>query len=253
MTTRLVPAFVIFALALTGCSGKKDGEKKDGDTGPKPLGKADFTMKSEEFGAEFKGAGAIDARKKYANKVVELTGTLNKIGLSPDRLPILYLQNAAGENLGVTCTTTSKEPWKKALPGQTVTVKGKESKLGTGAGLEECEIVEVKGDAKTMTANELQEEHAKDLDASIKKYDNKMLVVEGEVARIDVKDNYPEITLKTAKETPRIYLNFTEADRKRAKEFKVGQKVKAMGEYTKLNADKDSIGLFNTIIIDPAP
>ena len=68
-------------------------------------------------------------------------------------------------------------------------------------------------------------------------------MVEGEIAKVETnKFNLPEITLKTAKEKPGVYLHFTDTEGKRVKDLKAGQKVKALGEFSTLTVDKDSIG-----------
>src|SRR5262245_1509423 len=89
---------VFLGLALSlGCSGKKDGDKKDGDKEGPPSGKADFALKSTEFGTEFKGAGSQEARKKYLNKTVDLTGVFKKFSIGAE--PMMWLEGAKGELL----------------------------------------------------------------------------------------------------------------------------------------------------------
>ena len=196
-----------------------------------------------------------DARKKYQNKVVELTGTLVRIGLSPDRQPILWLERARGGTPGRSLHVGVEGALEEGLPGQTVTVKGKGSQSGLGAALAECEIVGTKDDApETLTADKLAEEHAKDLDATIKKYDQKMLTVEGEIAKVELnQSDHPEITLKTAKGSrrhlPELHRSGTQAGQ--------GSQGRAEGQgasaFTALNADKESIGLYDAITIEPPP
>jgi hypothetical protein len=88
------------ALLAVGCSGK--GTPTEGGTDkPKPLGKPEFTLTSVKFGEEFKGDSKQAARKKYENKVIELTGEVKSIALAPDRAAMLWLEGAKGELLGV--------------------------------------------------------------------------------------------------------------------------------------------------------
>src|SRR5205823_3980292 len=130
---------------------------------------------------------------------IDLTGVITSIALSPERDPMLWLEGGKGEPRGVQCMTRAREPWKQVLPGQTVKLRGKGPEFSLGAALIECDILDVTGDPPPMlTPDPLAAEHAKGPEATEKKYDKKQLVVEGEIAKIDINDlGLPKITLKT--------------------------------------------------------
>ena len=271
MRTLIAAALTLAVLLSVGCSGKEDDTKGDGKTGDgktadkrpkkdgdaaessgKPTGKADFSLTSQQFSEEFKKDRAA-AQKKYQSKTVDLTGVIKRFSEAPDRTALVWLEGAKGELLGVQCIARGRHPWRQALPGQTVTVRGKGAEFG-GAFLLDCVFFDAKGDPPpTLTPDQLVAEHAKDPAATEKKYKDKYLILEGKVAKVTAnKFDLAEVTLETAKKEPRIYLHFTNGpEGKRAKGLKAGQKIKALGQYSVLTVSKDAVGLFDSLVLEP--
>jgi hypothetical protein len=276
MTAKLAPTFLVFCLVLTGCSGKKDGDKKDADgsekekksddPGPKPPdkksddasskppGKPDFTLTSQEFSKQ---------RKKddtpFRNKSIELTGTMKYLSFRSNGEPYFALEGTSGDTVKPDPDDTIIFPadpavWKKALPGQTVTVRGK----WEFPYLQQSEVVSVKGEPPpTVTTDALAEDFAKDGDAADKKYKGKSLILDGEISKVGA-NNDEGITLKTSKASPRIVLTWDNDDwenlsKYREKSLKVGTKVKLVkGASFDLDAGKEQVIISFPTILEPA-
>jgi tRNA_anti-like len=222
------------ALFLSGCSGgasstpDKDaalGPSKDGKT---DLGKPAFTLASKEFVAEFiKDQKA--AQDKYKDKVVELTGKVVGFGANPDGVAFLTLEGPDPlKPDGAVCATTDSRPWKKAVPGQKVKIKGKVDSSTQGAHLRYCVVQSVSGEpAVRLTANALSREYATDIEAAKSKYRNKWIILSGEIEYI--RDG--GIVFKTPMHIPRIGAVFSPEDARRISSWKADDKVAVIGEF----------------------
>jgi hypothetical protein len=184
-----------------------------------------------------------------------LTGVVKDLG-GPNILGnyFLILSGAGGMVLGVECQVNEKEPWKKALPDQTVRLQGKYPEINPRPGLIDCEIVEVTGAGPpTLTADQLAKEYGTDPDGTTAKYDKKYLIVTGEIANVDFNEaKAASITLKTKEQVLRVFCNFTVFAKEQTSRLKPGQKIKVLGEYT-LNLDNKKVGLFFSILLEPLP
>ena len=141
-----------------------------------------FSLSSVEFSKEVK-ENEKSATEKYKGKVIELTGKVVGVGRNISKDAYLRLEGTKGEMLGVMVFTQEKTPWNKATPGQTVTVKGKFPEFAISASLAECQIMKVEGDrAALLTPDQLAKEYEEDKEATKKKYDEKFLILQGEIA-----------------------------------------------------------------------
>jgi hypothetical protein len=139
----------------------------------------DFTMTAADYAKETRNRETT--REKYSGKVFQLDGVVK----SYDRdiltgTPSISLVGTDMEP--VRCRTIDKEPWASVSPGQQVTIKGRTNFLSY-PGLIDCIIVK-KGDnpAIEITAEQLTQEYAAGVDATNQKYENKYLILTGEVA-----------------------------------------------------------------------
>lgn len=134
-----------------------------------------------------------EALAKYNGKVVEVTGQIVHFSLNTfdtTSLDSLYWFAAEGKTLGTAAIVRGTEGWKKLLPGQTATVRGK-CQSGT---VVVSEIVEVKGaSAPTLNVAELLEA-AKDPKKAtrIEKSFQKLVLVE---AKIEALNNANELKM----------------------------------------------------------
>jgi hypothetical protein len=258
-------------------SAKKDGEakdvtKKDGDdkdkkktetpkhVPPKPLEAKEKTeLTSVAYGEEYKKDPGVTI-EKYKNKFLHLTGRVLWVGRSSTGEPLVRLEGAKGDELGVACFTRDRTPWLSALPGQTVKMQGKGPQV-EGAGLFDCDALEVSGDPPpTMQADQLAAIYSKGAKAADEKYRGKPLIIEGEVQRVEPTEEFsPVIVVLKTKPGPKAYLRF-ETDSpasKRAAAFKPGQKVKVVGTYYSDNKNV-IVGIsylpgLDLLILEPTP
>jgi hypothetical protein len=229
-----------FLLALVvGCSGKTDGDNaadtsspggdKKGDGSKKPVVSRGAKVFADECGKDPKAA-----EEKYKGKLVELSGTVIEIGASEDGKPFVDLQGDSRERI-VRCLTQAKEPWALVIPGQQVKLHGKFE----GAGEKEIRlsdsiIVAPKSSpALNITAEKLAKEFKAAEEDTKGKYDGKYLIVEGEVVDKKADGSYKFLHLKGDADTPMI-CRFDKIDDASWEALKMGQRAKAVGQFSKL-------------------
>lgn len=168
-------------LIVCGC-GQKSNNQPDG----KPdVPEADIKVSAKQFADEFT-KDAATATQKYRKKTIELTSVVEGVGRDFKRRAQLSLKGTEKEPIG--CTTVDAIPWRKAHPGQTVTIRGKLPERLTvyPPELIDCHIVEVEGDRlPEMTADELAGEFKTNWDGAVKKYFQKYVIVKGDIVELD--------------------------------------------------------------------
>jgi Leucine-rich repeat (LRR) protein len=200
-----------------------------------------FSMTAEMFAAECKDRKA--ASDKYKGKVIELSGVVKSLdsNFSED----VYVSLAVDKDItGVMCYMATPEPWAKVVPGQKIKLKGKFPEDAFGAALVHCVFVDTgTNPAITMTAQQLAKEYAADKEAANKKYNEKYLILTGEV--VDRQFNSAgaaSMTLKVDGKV-RVKVSFTAFDKGAVKPIKVGQQLKVVGQYA-LNFDAEEVSLY---------
>jgi hypothetical protein len=170
------------------------------DSTKEPKSKADLFVSAEEFADELKHDLAA-AEKKYRGKIIEVAGIVRgfrwlapketsqygPIEETPDPPARSILELKTGDHLfGLQCITVDKEPWATVSRGEKVKVQGKWHAPGSSEypALAECTVVDA-GTFTTsvFTAAALVREYSADMDAFATKYDNKYLIVAGEVEK----------------------------------------------------------------------
>jgi hypothetical protein len=251
---------LLLVVLLAGCSGKKEStdDKKDGSKtsaentdkktteelvkttdkdGKPPIeqGATDLKVSGKAIRTEFRD-DREKALAKYRGKLIEVESPVLEVGASLTGESYLILAGPTEPlELKLQCYTIEKEPWSKVSPGQTVKLKGR---CGDVVGEElllqfrECAIVSVSGPgAIAVAAEKLVEEYAKDPAAAAKMYDDRYLLLTGEVDKVEVIDavNKPRIVLKTG---GKISLSCVaeESMLTQAKRLKPGQPVKLLGK-----------------------
>jgi hypothetical protein len=151
------------------------------------------------------------------------------------------------------CVTADRYPGKLVIPGQTVTVKGRAHPDFDGPNLLDTEIVKVEGPRPpSLTADALAAEFAKDHDATEKKYENKWVVVSGEIEKVELDERKAAtVVLKTSGKGPRVAARF-DADNRDNTALKVGQKIEVIGELNPLSVSKTQVKL-STSSLTAAP
>jgi hypothetical protein len=201
-----------------------------------------FSLTAKEFSDEYKKDKAA-AKEKYKDKVIELTGVVDSFG--KDGSGGAHVMLVAADVLDrVFCVTAEEEPWSVVVPGQKIKIKGKWPEFSVSPALIACVFVETGPYQPTvLTAEQLAKEYESDPEAATKKYGEKYLVLTGEIAAKEYNSaGAAGIVLKTDGKV-KVNCSFTAFDKESTKSWKVGQKVKVIGQYT-LNFGKEEVGLY---------
>jgi hypothetical protein len=163
--------------------------------------------------------------------VIQLNGTVLSVAADPYR-PIGIVPLEAGKNdvYGVRCYTVDKEPWWKVSPGSAVKLKGKMPEHGEPDDLFGCVFVETgPNPALTVTAEQLAGEQATNPEAAVTKYNEKWIILEGELLEKNGDKN--QLVVKGKGEV-KVLCSFGAAamDKERMNALEVGRKVKVFGQ-----------------------
>jgi Leucine-rich repeat (LRR) protein len=201
-----------------------------------------FSLTSEKFAEECKEQKT--ANEKFKGKVIELSGVVKTVGQNFSGDPYVALE-VGKDFTGVMCFTADAQPWAKVVPGQKIKLKGKWPQDPFGPSLHHCVFVDTgKSPAIILTAQELAKEYAADKDATGKKYADKYLIVTGEV--VDKEFNSvgaASVTLKVEGKV-KVKCSFTAFEKGMVKPIKIGQQLKAVGQYTLNFGDEEVVVYF---------
>lgn len=254
---------LLTAVAL-GC-GKDDSDKgttpppgtlpPPGPTGPGPTGpgtkpqmseaellaaKPDHTVTPAAWHAEFK-ADKEAAGKKYAGKVIELTGTVATVAENEDAgISFVHLK-VDKDIFGVRCATKDMALWEKVVDGCEVTVRGKLADGAIFAGeLLPAAVVKVdKNPSLSATAADLVKQFKADATKLGDSHNGKWVYVEGEfVSSGEVKNGGIYFVLKGDADCP-IKCHVPLDAEKRMKTLRPGQKLKVLGQFYAFKGDKE--------------
>jgi hypothetical protein len=189
---------------------------------------------------------------KYKDKVIEVTGVVVSFGKTFEGRDFINL-GSPGSTEGVQCFTKEKKPWRKAFPSQTARVKGKYHVMEVGSfGLLGAVIQSVKGKRPpTLTARKLAEEYAADSSGTEKKFNERYLILTGEVAKVEADGSAKRVTLKTGLKT-RVQCRFEDSQEEETKALKAGQKVKVFGQFYQdiFGEQKNTTGMNFCFLLD---
>jgi hypothetical protein len=236
----------VVILALVGCHGGDTGKPipttgTSSPGGPDMSKAPDVTMTAADYAAEFKKDKKA-AAEKYNGKIIQLTGTVDHFAknITGDVEMLLAVK---GDFVGVICFTTDKQPWNHATPGQSVQVKGAFPEITFSPALVHCVIVEASGTkAPTLTAEALGKEYDADAKAVEEKYKDKWLFLTGTVADKQEKDKAVRVFFKTDSKV-KVVASFTPTDKADADQIKVGDKVRVIGHFSELYAEKGEVAV----------
>jgi hypothetical protein len=198
--------------------------------------------------AETYAADRGEALHRYHDKVIELSGAITGMGRTIDRKAQLTLQGKPGTLLGVMCFTIDPEPWKKYTPGQNVKVVGRFTAKSGAAALIDCTVIDAgKSAVPTLTAAELTHEYGENREAAVKKYDEKYVVVSGEVLAKETNDaGAVQLDLK-GEDKSIVRCMFPASEKDEADAIQPGQKVSVLGEFT-LNLAPGQVKLYSCFL-----
>src|SRR5262249_35457580 len=151
----------------------------------------------------------------------------------------------------IKCFTADKNPWRRALPGQRIKLKGRVAKRdgADGGVLFGCVITDVSGaPPPTLTAEELGKQYAADRAGTSGKYNGKFMILTGETAKVTVRLGMESTVIFQTTGKLRVSAVFFGL-RSEARALKPGDKIKVLGECT-LNPSPDEVKLHSCILVN---
>lgn len=152
--------------------------------------KPDFSMDVKEWLAEWQDPKA--AEEKFNLKIIELSGEVESLRLlkrgDKDLVPCLFLKTGPKVSTRVMVLTQDKEPWARVSPGSKVKVKGTSDGQSVNL-MNPCVLVEVgPNPAVATTSANLAAAFAGNKDAAEEKYQDKTVILTGEIAQLEIID-----------------------------------------------------------------
>jgi hypothetical protein len=250
LVRRMAPALfcAAFPLLIVACGGRLGSQATSGNPATDPTGRPagnvpgdqpDAELTTTEYWLEFSKDG-FAALQKYKDRFVRVTGKVNWYGYGLKGEGFLILE---GADKKFVCQ--EKRPVSKALPGQTVTLRGKPTSV---LGVETWTIVNASGPQPlTMTADQLLQDLTKNAADTDKKLQGKVMVITGQFTKVD----QGQFLLTRHDKLPAVgcwfySANNPDVDRERLN-FKVGQKVKILGMYEQ----KGMLGMCEPVEVSP--
>jgi len=190
---------------LTGCSGKKEGDKPADASPPKLLDRGEgpprqggaeeairkaapeFTLTAAQLAQEAKKDGGA-AQAKYRGKVIELTGVVDGVHRNISEEAFISLKGEQEVSDNIMCFTIDQQPWAKITPGHPIKVKGRGSPLEPGGlvALVGAVVLEYSGPAlPQFTAQQLADAYQANPDEFLKKHAGRHLLLTGEIDRVE--------------------------------------------------------------------
>jgi hypothetical protein len=256
-TRGLVLAVGFFA--VVGCGQGRDAQQDRAQAEtekPRP----DFTLTARELADEFARDREGYARKYTPPKLVQLTGTIGDVAWASSNerdLDVLYLDGRRAGN-GVSCAMKDMGPWKKALPGQKVTLLGTPASHSPALG--DCVITEVSGNGPpNISADDLAAEWKANAEAATKKYRDRNVIVKGRIAKIESDGNtLPLVILKTQAAEPIVFCAFNNQYHKRKIGLAPGQEITVVGSFiidhpSLVAKGTKSAGTSESVLLEKAP
>jgi hypothetical protein len=199
-------------------------------------------MTAVQYQLAFGGHGGFDAYQRYKDQYIKVTGKVRGYHYDLKGVGELLLD---GGDSRFACE--EKQPPTKALPGQTVVLRGKPK---GSLGVERWAIVSVTGDGPpTVDAEQLAQDLKRDKDGTDKKWKGKVMLLTGRLAE-DCKNG--GVYLTPPNQTPHVgawfySANNAEVNRARFDPLKAGRKVKLVGWYE----GNGKLGIAEPVEVEP--
>jgi hypothetical protein len=188
----------------------------------------DISLTADEFFKLF-SADVDSAFDKYGGKVIEITGVVETYGRNIMDTPYIAIQ-VTGEPLNGVCGTLDPEPWACVAPGQTVRIKckwvEKLSRQGILFVITETDV----NQRVVVNPKQLAQEFTADAKRAEMKYVHKHLIIGGVIRRIDFDVPGAASVFFEGDDKFQIECNVSWNDKGSAREMKVGQRIKLVGE-----------------------
>jgi hypothetical protein len=192
---------------------------------------------------------------RYRGKTLLLKGKVIDYGTAAGRMPYLILEGATASKLDGTtiqCVHAEARPWKRAGPGQTVTLRGTWPDYCDSPAFNECRIVAVEGDPPPrLTAVDLSRQHDADFEASKELYRDKHLCVTGVIAIVDFDDKIQTAKVTLAGADRPVECFFPAFDGSPLKTAAAGDTITVLGEYDGfLKGEQDPVSLIYCSVVE---
>jgi len=199
-------------------------------------GPPEVTLTADQFQSEAL-ADARGTTRKYAGKIIQLTGRLSRMShvIQGEMVYRLDGGSAVGAPLGVQRYLRAGSSWSCVRPGQTLTLVGEGFR--SVPCLVNCEVVGVAGPGNpTFTAESLGKIFESDQVDFQKRFYLQQLLVSGEVAEKSASEDDDGLVI-TLRATPatRIICEMEEGEISSAESVRVGESVTIAGWSTKQN------------------
>jgi hypothetical protein len=158
-------------------AGNPDGNKPPVPRPPEPppADKPDAEMTAVQYQLAFSGKGGWDSYQRYKDQYIKVTGKVGGYGYDLKGVGLLSLD----QNTKFACE--EQRPMTKALPGQTVVLRGKPTGM---FGVEKWAIVSVAGDPPpTVDAEQLLQDLKRDKAGTDAKWKGKAMILSGKLTK----------------------------------------------------------------------
>jgi len=230
-------------LHATGCGS---GSPTDRETtqGPveqprqvTPESKVELKFDVDEYDVDYKQSKE-KAEQKYADKRVEVTGLVTRVNRHNSRMIV----SLGTTRFGVSCNFKDSEPWKLALPGQTVTVRGKVSGVYPALQVDDSQVKSATGPTPDeYSAAELSELYAKEPEKLKAKYGGKQLILQGTIETLAPPSEIGVAAILTKMDGKAVVAEFNfdvdseelrNKSKERIKSLRSGQKIRVLGTFS---------------------
>lgn len=226
---------------------KQEGEPTESNKAPVNLvdAKPDFKLTVDEY-LEESEKDSKQTRSRYEGKILEITGVVGHWAWFKFAVAGLQPQSKA-RGLGAMCTFQEADPWKKAVPGQKITIRAVGNDNPYEWALKDAVIVEAGPyQGVVVSAEQIATETEADLPATVQKYNGKFLAIDGEfIGKEPPTQKWPHYCVYV-RGTDKVVIEcpFNDEYKLFFDQFVPGDRVKILGEFDQVRQADDMITLF---------
>ena len=243
-------AVVVVALGMFGCGPNQPAQPTGGGTPTQPAVSpstpsgpttnpsdpttVDFKLTVPTYRDEYE-KDRQGTQKKYDGKWVEVSGRFGKFTRTADGTE-LTIDEPEWDKHAFLCEMKNGEPWKTALPGQTIQVRGKVSGVFPTLQLKNATVLSATGAGPaTVTAAEVAKEFKANSDEFNKKHETgSYLILTGVIASVAAEEASNSVVISLTQESEGAvvkcsFSNLNPVDKAQNAKLAKGQKVKVLG------------------------
>lgn len=221
------------------------------DANPSEMDQTSDAISAEAFSSSF-DADPFAHMEAYAGVTVELIGRVRRVAVMEDGGGAVLRLEAFPDapEYDVICKTTAPRPWEKALPGQTVRIRGVGLEFPVAPILESCSILDVRGSRPPIYALEaIVREFVGDFDMAIQLYGNRPLILEGEIASFETDAIGAQVTMKTDPDDPEVLVGLNLLADQRG-QLTVGKPIRVLADFSSALSDAKQLFFTSGTLLD---